>query len=54
MTDSDDVREVVEAMLAAPSPPPVLVEMSTIAPAVARELAERVRRAAGSPTSTAR
>ena len=40
VTDSDDVREVVEAMLAAPSPPPVLVELSTIAPAVARELAE--------------
>ena len=32
-------------MLAAPSgPPPALVEMSTIAPAVARELAERLRR----------
>jgi 3-hydroxyisobutyrate dehydrogenase-like beta-hydroxyacid dehydrogenase len=40
VTDSDDVREVVEGMLAAPSPPPVLVELSTIAPAVARELAE--------------
>jgi 3-hydroxyisobutyrate dehydrogenase-like beta-hydroxyacid dehydrogenase len=40
VTDSGDVREVVESMLAAPSPPPVLVELSTIAPAVARELAE--------------
>ena len=39
VTDSDDVREVVLAMLEAPAPPPVLVEMSTIAPAVARELA---------------
>ena len=39
VTDSDDVREVVAGALAAPSPPPVLVEMSTIAPAVARELA---------------
>lgn len=40
VTDSEDVREVVGAMLAAPSPPPVLVELSTIAPAVARQLAE--------------
>jgi 3-hydroxyisobutyrate dehydrogenase-like beta-hydroxyacid dehydrogenase len=39
VTDSSDVREVVTAMLGAPSPPPVLVETSTIAPAVARELA---------------
>jgi len=39
VTDSDDVREVVAAMLEAAAPPPVLVEMSTIAPAVARELA---------------
>ena len=39
VTDSDDVREVVAGVLAAPAPPPVLVEMSTIAPAVARELA---------------
>ena len=39
VTDSDDVREVVAGLLAAPAPPPVLVEMSTIAPAVARELA---------------
>lgn len=38
VTDSPDVREVVEAMLSAGAPPPVLVEMSTIAPAVAREL----------------
>jgi 3-hydroxyisobutyrate dehydrogenase-like beta-hydroxyacid dehydrogenase len=39
VTDSPDVREVVTALLAAGSPPPVLLEMSTIAPAVARELA---------------
>ena len=41
VTDSPDVVEVVTAMLAAPSPAPIVVEMSTIAPAVARELAER-------------
>ena len=41
VTDSPDVREVVEAMLQAERPAPVLVEMSTIAPAVARDLAER-------------
>ena len=40
VTDSPDVREVVAGILAAGAPPPVLVEMSTIAPAVARELAE--------------
>lgn len=40
VTDSPDVRMVVEGMLAAAAPPPVLIEMSTIAPAVARELAE--------------
>ena len=39
VTDSPDVREVVEGLLAAAAPPPVLVELSTIAPAVARELA---------------
>jgi 3-hydroxyisobutyrate dehydrogenase len=39
VTDSDDVREVVAGLLAAAAPPPVLVEMSTIAPSVARELA---------------
>lgn len=39
VTDSPDVREVVSGMLEAGAPPPVLVEMSTIAPAVARELA---------------
>lgn len=39
VTDSPDVREVVATMLTAPAPPPVLVEMSTIAPGVARELA---------------
>jgi 3-hydroxyisobutyrate dehydrogenase-like beta-hydroxyacid dehydrogenase len=41
VTDSPDVAEVVAAMLEAERPPPVLVEMSTIAPAVARELAGR-------------
>jgi 3-hydroxyisobutyrate dehydrogenase-like beta-hydroxyacid dehydrogenase len=41
VTDSPDVREVVDGVLAAATPPPLLVEMSTIAPAVARELAER-------------
>jgi 3-hydroxyisobutyrate dehydrogenase-like beta-hydroxyacid dehydrogenase len=41
VTDSPDVRAVVETMLAAERPAPVVVEMSTIAPAVARELAER-------------
>jgi 3-hydroxyisobutyrate dehydrogenase-like beta-hydroxyacid dehydrogenase len=41
VTDSPDVAEVVAGMLEAERPPPVLVEMSTIAPAVARELAER-------------
>jgi 3-hydroxyisobutyrate dehydrogenase-like beta-hydroxyacid dehydrogenase len=39
VTDSDDVREVVRAILAAPAPPPVIVDLSTIAPAVAREVA---------------
>lgn len=41
VTDSGDVAEVVDALLAAPAPPPVLVELSTIAPAVARDLAGR-------------
>ncbi len=40
VTDSPAVREVVGAMLAAERPAPLVVEMSTIAPAVARELAE--------------
>lgn len=39
VTDSADVAEVVRALLAARRPPPVLVELSTIAPACARELA---------------
>jgi 3-hydroxyisobutyrate dehydrogenase-like beta-hydroxyacid dehydrogenase len=39
VTDSPDVGEVVAGMLGADAPAPVLVEMSTIAPAVARELA---------------
>lgn len=41
VTDSPDVEELVAALLAAPAPPPILVELSTIAPAVARTLAER-------------
>jgi 3-hydroxyisobutyrate dehydrogenase-like beta-hydroxyacid dehydrogenase len=41
VTDSPDVRDVVEAMLQAERPAPIVVEMSTIAPAVARDLAER-------------
>ncbi len=41
VTDSPDVRVVVDGLLDAAAPPPVLVEMSTIAPAVARELADR-------------
>lgn len=40
VTDSEDVRQVVRAALEATAPPPVIVELSTIAPAVARELAE--------------
>jgi 3-hydroxyisobutyrate dehydrogenase-like beta-hydroxyacid dehydrogenase len=40
VTDSPDVREVIGAMLQAERPAPLAVEMSTIAPAVARELAE--------------
>jgi 3-hydroxyisobutyrate dehydrogenase-like beta-hydroxyacid dehydrogenase len=44
VTDSPDVRAVVAGILAAPAPPPVLVEMSTIAPAVARDLAARCAR----------
>ncbi len=41
VTDSPDVVDVVDGMLEAAAPPPVLVEMSTIAPEVARELAQR-------------
>lgn len=44
VTDSDDVREVVTAMLSADAPPPLIVETSTIAPAVARELAAECER----------
>ncbi len=41
VTDSPDVVEVVDGRCCAPATPaPVLVEMSTIAPAVARELAD--------------
>lgn len=45
VTDSPDVRHVVAGVLAAPAPPRALVEMSTIAPAVARELAGDCARA---------
>jgi len=45
VTDSPDVAEVVRAMLAAPRPPAIVVETSTIAPAVARELAGECRAA---------
>jgi 3-hydroxyisobutyrate dehydrogenase-like beta-hydroxyacid dehydrogenase len=45
VTDSPDVEEVVRAMLAARTRPPVMVETSTIAPSVARALAEECRRA---------
>jgi 3-hydroxyisobutyrate dehydrogenase-like beta-hydroxyacid dehydrogenase len=41
VTDSPDVVQVVDALLAAQAPPGVLVEMSTISPRVARGLAER-------------
>lgn len=41
VTDSPDVRVVVDGLLDAGAPPPTLVEMSTIAPAVARELSGR-------------
>lgn len=44
VTDSPDVEEVVGAALEATSPPPLIVEMSTIAPKVAIELAERSAR----------
>ncbi len=39
VTDSDDVRAVMAAIVAAPAAPPVVVDTSTIAPAVAREVA---------------
>jgi len=39
VTDSPDVQAIVADLLAAAAPPPVLVELSTIGPAVARELA---------------
>ena len=39
VTDSADVRDVIDRMLEAPAPPPVIVDTSTIAPATARELA---------------
>jgi 3-hydroxyisobutyrate dehydrogenase-like beta-hydroxyacid dehydrogenase len=40
VTDSDDVRAIVIEALRAERPPQTIIEMSTIAPAVARELAE--------------
>jgi len=39
VTDSDDVIEVVGAAMAAPVPPLIIVDTSTIAPAAAREAA---------------
>lgn len=39
VTDSADVAQVVDQLLQVPSPPPILVETSTIAPAVAQRLA---------------
>ncbi len=41
VTDSPDVEEVVGAALEAERPPSLILEMSTIAPRVAQELAER-------------
>lgn len=41
VTDSPDVREVVTALLNVAHPPPILLEMSTIAPTVARDLAHQ-------------
>jgi 3-hydroxyisobutyrate dehydrogenase-like beta-hydroxyacid dehydrogenase len=41
VTDSADVMQVVEALLAVDAPPPILIEMSTIAPRVAQELSQR-------------
>ena len=41
VTDSADVAQVVEEILKAENPPRVLVELSTIAPSVARKLAAR-------------
>lgn len=41
VTDSPDVEQVVDGLLAADSPPPVFADTSTIAPAVARALADR-------------
>lgn len=38
VTDSDDVRQVVVAALAAATPPPLVLDFSTIAPAVSREI----------------
>ena len=39
VTDSEDVRSVVREILTAEHPPPVIIDHSTIAPAVAREVA---------------
>ncbi len=41
VTDSPDVEAVVEGLLGAAAPPPVLIEMSTISLAVVRALAAR-------------
>lgn len=39
VTDSSDAAQVVHAVLATPAPPPLILDMSTIAPAAARDLA---------------
>ncbi len=41
VTDSDDVVQVVDAALTATRPPPLVIEMSTIAPDTARSLGAR-------------
>lgn len=43
VTDSPDVRAVVEDALLADTPPPVIVDLSTISPAVARALGDECR-----------
>lgn len=39
VTDSGDVLDVVRQIMAAPAPPPIIIDTSTIAPAAAREAA---------------
>ncbi|MSO44907.1 MAG: NAD(P)-dependent oxidoreductase [Thermoleophilia bacterium] len=47
VTDSDDVLDVVAAIMSAPTPPPLIIDTSTIAPAAA-EVAAAIARAGGS------